>query len=309
MVFQNNFSWSKSRDSLFKECQRKYYFNHYGFWNGWDSQADEIAKKIYYLKKLKTKEIWVGQLVHEVIEYILKKHKIGEKISLSHGMAILKRKLEGEYRESLVKKFTQYTSKLNKLFEHEYNLEITEEEKQKIFEEAGKCLLNFYNSDSFMEIRNTPVENWILLEDFLSFDFEGDTIFLSIDFAMEKDGKFILYDWKTGKERTADFDLQMMLYSFYVKEKFGIKEKNIIARIFNVSIDKVDDFVVDSEKLDLAKNYMRESIREMKEKLSSVSDNSAQEENFPRVHEDQELKYPCARCNFRKICKGEWKKS
>ena len=55
--FKNEFSWSKSRDNIFNECKKEYFFNHYGFWNGWDNHEEERIKKIYYLKQLKTKEI------------------------------------------------------------------------------------------------------------------------------------------------------------------------------------------------------------------------------------------------------------
>jgi radical SAM protein with 4Fe4S-binding SPASM domain len=306
--FKNNFSWSKSRDGCFKECEKKYYYNHYGFWNGWMNWSHEKTKRIYYLKKLAIKEIWIGQVVHEIIEWVLKKYRFGEHIGLSHAMAVLRKRLDTEYIVSKIKEYSGFSSKTTRLFEHEYEIEIDSYDKQKMFEYAGQCLLNFYNSDAFMEIRRTPVEDWILLEDFLKFDFEGSTVFLSVDFAMRKGDKIIMYDWKTGKERIADFDMQLMLYSLYVQEKFNTEPENIVAKVFNLSIDKVDDFLVDKSKLENAKNYMRESIQRMKGKLLNIEQNIARESDFEKVHPDDEItKYPCSRCNYKKICKGEWK--
>ena len=247
--------------------------------------------------------MWVGQVVHEIIEYVLKKFRDGEILSLDDSMSILRKKLDSGYTQSKLKEYSGFSSKLNKLFEHEYGIEITKNEKQRLFEFAGQCLMNFYNSDIFAEIKNTPKDDWLLLEDFLRFDFEGETVFLSIDFALKKEGKIILYDWKTGKERTSDFDLQMMLYSLYVKKRWGIGNENIVARVFNVSIDKVDNFVVNCDKLESAKNYMRRSIQKMKSKLVFPDYNQAREEDFKKVHLDSGYKYPCNRCNFRKICK------
>lgn len=295
--FKNKFSWSKSRDSIFRDCKRKYFFNYYGSWGGWENSSPERIKKIYYLKKINTKEIWIGKIIHETIEYVLKKFKQGEKISLSHSLAILRKRLDVEYNQSLIKSYTGFPSKLNRFFEHEYDLEISEEEKKNLFEKAEKCLINFYNSDIFIEIRNTPLENWLLLEDFLSFDFEGNIFYLSIDFAMKKEDKIILYDWKTGKERTAEFDLQLMLYSLYVQEKFKISSDKIIARVFNLALNKVDDFVVDNEKLGKAKEYAKKSMDEMKSLLINVKENTAREEDFPK-----EEGFYCNRCNFKKIC-------
>lgn len=299
--FKNEFSWSKSRDQVFRECKRKYFFNHYGFWGGWDKSKSERIKKIYYLKQLATKEIWIGQVIHNIIEYVLKKYKEGEKISLSHAIAILEKRLSSQYIASRIKDYGPFPSKILKLFEHEYKINISEAEKEKLFDYARNCVINFYNSDIFMDIRKSNINDWILLEDFLKFDFEGNTIFLSIDFAMKKGENIILYDWKTGRERTADFDMQIMLYSLYVSQRFNIAPDKIIARVFNLSIDKVDDFKVDYEKLENAKKYMRDSISEMKKRLDSIPENLASEGKF-----EKEESYHCSRCNYEKVCKGEW---
>ena len=54
-TFKNEFSWSKTRDEIFKSCPRKYWFAYYGFWNGWLKDAPERARRIYVLKNLKTR--------------------------------------------------------------------------------------------------------------------------------------------------------------------------------------------------------------------------------------------------------------
>jgi hypothetical protein len=33
--FKNEFSWSKTRDDVFKICPRQYWFSFYGYSNGW----------------------------------------------------------------------------------------------------------------------------------------------------------------------------------------------------------------------------------------------------------------------------------
>ncbi|MCK5321624.1 PD-(D/E)XK nuclease family protein, partial [Candidatus Pacearchaeota archaeon] len=301
MVFKNEFSWSKSKDSCFKECPRKYYFNHYGSWNGWIAAEEDRTKRIYYLKQLKNKEIWVGQRVHETIEYILRQFRIGNKITLGHAIATLRKRFDEDFMQSSLREYTGFRSKAHKFFEDEYGIEINDEEKVSLFKKAELCLTNFFNSDIFMEIRRTPVEDWITLEDFLSFDFEGNKIGLSIDFAMKKEGKIILYDWKTGRERLADFDLQLTCYALYLAQKFNISPENIEARIFNIAIDKQDIFEINVEKLDEIKNYIRTSIKEMKDLLEDVNENTAKEEDF-----EKKEGFYCARCNFRKICLEGW---
>ncbi|MFH0808322.1 MAG: PD-(D/E)XK nuclease family protein [archaeon] len=306
MVFKNEFSWSKSRDCLFNECRRKYFFNHYGFWNGWIASEDDRVKRIYYLKKLSTKELWVGTIVHEVIEYVLRKFRIGDEISLSHAVAILKKRFEADFEISKLKEYTGFMSRAHRFFEDEYGIEISGKEKLELMKKAEKCLRNFFNSDIFMEIRRTPLEDWVTLEDFLSFEFERVRVYLSIDFAMKKDGKIILYDWKTGGERKADYKLQLSLYALYVSEKFGITADKIEAKMVYLGFGdevKVDSFEVDSEGLEEMRKYLRVSILEMKKLLRDVSDNEAVEEDFEKSEG-----YWCQRCSFRKVCLEKWGK-
>ena len=70
-AFTNTFSWSASRDRLFRTCPRAYYYNYYAYWNGWSYNADEKTKTIYKLKKLQGLPLWAGSTVHDVIQVFL----------------------------------------------------------------------------------------------------------------------------------------------------------------------------------------------------------------------------------------------
>lgn len=304
MVFKNEFSWSKSRDSLFRECRRKYWFNHYGFWNGWDDSEEDRVKRIYYLKGLVTKEVWMGSVVHGVIEFILRKFRAGETVRLSHALVILRKKMESDFEISKLKEYTGFKSRAHKFFEDEYGVEISEKDKKDLFDKAELCLRNFYNSDIFMEIRRSDVKDWLTLEDFLSFDFEGTKVYLSIDFAMRLEDRIVLYDWKTGKERGADYELQLGLYALYISKKFGVPAEKITAKMFYLGIGsegKVDSFAVDSVLLEEVKRILRQSILEMKKLLRDIRENQALEEDFEKSEG-----FWCSRCSFRKVCLEGW---
>ncbi len=297
MSFVNEFSWSKSRAGIFDECEKKYYYNYYGYWGGWDRDSSEKKKFLNYLKRLRGKEVWMGEAVHYVIEFVLRRYRDGEKIGMSHAIAILRKKMRREYDWSLSKSYTGFHSKIMKLFEHEYDLGFGEAELEELMSKGEKCIENFFNSDVFFEIRRLPLKDWIFLEDFLSFDFEGTKVYLSIDFAVRVGEKIFLYDWKTGKERVADFDMQLMLYSFYFMEKFGIGPEKIVAKVYNAYIDREDEFLVDSEKIEAAKDYMKRSIKAMREKLVDEAEGVVCEDDF-ECNEG----WWCERCSFRKVC-------
>ena len=65
-TFKNEFSWSKTRDEIFKTCPRQYWFAYYGFWNGWLKDAPERTRQIYVLKNLKNRQTWAGEKIHQL---------------------------------------------------------------------------------------------------------------------------------------------------------------------------------------------------------------------------------------------------
>ena len=67
---RNEFFWSKSRDEVFQTCPRQYFFNYYGYWGGWEKIAPERTRQIYILKKLKNRQMWLGEKVHDCIKHI-----------------------------------------------------------------------------------------------------------------------------------------------------------------------------------------------------------------------------------------------
>jgi len=298
MDFKNEFSWSKSRDGLFNECKRKYYFNYYGCWGGWEPTAPERIRKLYILKNLSTRQMWIGQVVHSIIKYYLIKLKSGEQVNSSHLIFILKKRLKEDFEYSETGFYKKFPKKCG-LIEHEYEMLISKDEWDELFKYAEKCIMNFYNSDILKEIKREDIDKWLFLEDFLSFDFEGTKVYLSIDFAIkDKDNRVVLYDWKTGKERDVEMDVQLACYALYVLQKWNLSPDRIIIKKFNVALGKEDEFKATTQIIEDIKDYMRKSIEDMKNILKDKENNIAEEDSFPKTTNISN----CLRCNFKKIC-------
>ena len=67
----NDFSWSKSRNGVFDECKRRYFYQYYGSWGGWDATAPAEVRRLYVLKQLASRQMWAGRVVHDAIEMAL----------------------------------------------------------------------------------------------------------------------------------------------------------------------------------------------------------------------------------------------
>ena len=103
-MIENIFSWSKSRDEEFRECQRKYFYDRYASWGGWDKNAPKETRMAYVLKNLKNRWAWKGETVHHIIEDVLKSLKNGQEVKLDTALARLTETMRRNYKSSKAKK-------------------------------------------------------------------------------------------------------------------------------------------------------------------------------------------------------------
>ncbi len=167
--FRNEFSWSKSRDEIFQTCPRQYYFNYYAYWGGWEKDAPERTRQIYVLKKLKNRYMWAGEKVHGCIKHTL--------INLRRGISVLDvddiisitiNQMREEFRSSRERRYHVYP-KTCALFEHEYELDLADDQWKAVVEEVEQCLRNFYRSEIFSMLKEITRERWLEVEDFSFF--------------------------------------------------------------------------------------------------------------------------------------------
>ena len=332
--FKNNFSWSKSRDETFKSCKRKYYYNYYGSWGGWNLDSDKKTRQLYVLKNLQSRYMWLGSVVHEYIEVILKRALSGHDANLYKLFANMRHAMQRDIENSgkqLYNRYPKINGRAYGLIEHEYAIPVQSEEWKDILDSAEKCITNFYNSDTFRYINSVEKTSWLPIEAMRTFNFEGTEIYVIIDFALKgirkkpcgdkfrslklsdyntktqsftseydsySDENLIIFDWKTGKIRFDEMDVQLACYSLYSQEKWKVSPENIICKKYNVMIDKVDDYEINEDVIEKVKEHMRLSIAEMKDLLSDKNKNLAVEEDFEPAEDENR----CRMCNFRKIC-------
>src|SRR3990170_779540 len=104
--FKNEFSWSKTRDEVFRTCSRQYWFAYYGYWNGWLEDSEEGTRWICILKNLKNRQVWVGEKVHECIQRSLSNIRRGIKVlPVEEIISITIDKMRAEFRSSKEKNY------------------------------------------------------------------------------------------------------------------------------------------------------------------------------------------------------------
>ena len=100
MVFQHEFSWSASRAGGFATCRRRYYFDYYLSWNGWNASAPQERRTAYLLKKMTRMPMLAGDLVHQAIQHWYAGREQGRVGTLEECTGWVTDQLRSKYKES-----------------------------------------------------------------------------------------------------------------------------------------------------------------------------------------------------------------
>jgi hypothetical protein len=297
---KNEFSWSKTRDEVFKTCLRQYWFAYYGYWNGWLENAPQRTRQIYILKNLKKRHIWAGEKVHECIQRSLNNIRRGIKVlPVDEIVSITLDQMRAEFRSSKMKTYWK-KPKTCALFEHEYEIELPDDQWKGVASNVETCLRNFYASDIYDGLKSHPRNNWLEVEEFSSFHLDNTRINLAIDCAIKEGDDIYLYDWKTGKSLSEDLSMQLCCYALYAMEKWHVQPESLRIIEYNLSFDKSNWFSITHGEAENIKGYIKGSIKDMQSLLTDVGNNvPLEEEGFGKV-EDERVSL---RCNFRGVCK------
>lgn len=326
MPLINRFGWSLSREAMFDECKRRYYFHYYLSWGGWNNDASEIARESFKLKRLVSLPLWRGQLVHYVVSKILQSTKRRGKLPdrrdvLRYTEEHFNRQFEFSRTKRYLTEPKKRNGKLNRdwlaLFEHEYNIELPSEKVSATLAETTAAVDGFYHSPILEILRETETSKWII-EDIdigsfsQSFEFEGALIHVKTDFIFRgSDGTFNIVDWKTHRRDGANdekeqgggaSEIQLGVYAYYASKVLGEEPDNI--RLYEVNLldgGSIEQYRVEENSISVFESYIRNGI----DKLSRVLEGHDIEanlplppENFPKIDN-----HNCRYCNFFRICK------
>ncbi len=295
----NEFSWSKSRDDIFRQCALRYYYHYYGSWNGWNARAEARTRELYTLKKLQTRQMWMGTCVHEIIEQTLK--NIRGRGLVAHFPAakqILLNRMRQDFAQSRVHAYRE--RKACALFEHEYGLDVPDEEWKRIADSAVVCLENFFGSEPFKIAEQLKDDQWLEIEEFSHFYLEGTKVHVVLDFSYRTPEGIRLVDWKTGSSETNSNQLQLACYRLYATEKWQVSPEQVEAIEYRLLKNEMVHHHLTGLDLKAALEKITDSIRAMRERLDNPEANQATEDHFPPTEERSR----CFQCNFKKSCRA-----
>jgi hypothetical protein len=300
--FKNRFNWSVSRDSVFQDCPRQYYFQYYGSWGGWEFDAPDRIRKLYILKQLKGRAMWIGQVVHDCIKRSLDNVSRGISVlPVEEILSITRDRMRQDFRSSRSGAYWDNPRHNCGLYEHEYDLSVTDDQWREAADRVDRCLKIFYASDTYQHLFAVPREDFLEIEQFSKFDLDGDEVTIKLDCAIREHDSIVIYDWKTGRSEQVGLSFQMACYAYYASNIYRIPVKNVVTRRFELLRNEIHEARVSEASLDELLGYIRGSIKDMKSLLDDPEKNIASEERFTKI-EKREI---CYRCNFLKVCQPD----
>ncbi len=300
---KNEFSWSVSRHRIFSECRRAYWYRHYGSWGGWDPRGDPAAREAYVLKNLGNRYTFAGSVVHEVVADVLNRHRYGREVPLEEAEQAALQRLRAGFLQSRAGEYREQPKRSVGLFEHEYALDLPDEEWQRMRNRVFTCLGHFFHSRVREVILQTRIENWLPIDALDSFTFEGTKVYVAPDFALRNpQGNALLIDWKTGRPGEAHDRMQLVCYGLFARDKWGVDPRRAIGELHYLLTEEVEIVTLDEAALEEGTRHMRASIEAMKALLTDPEGNLAERERFEQTSDTA----VCERCNFRRLCWPDW---
>ena len=306
-----SFSWSASRHDTFATCRRRYYYSYYG------ALEDE---EIHRLKKLSALPLWAGSVVHDTIESFLRTNDTLPSPEAQEALirATVHTGMLADWRESEAglppkdgppyggglppKDGPPYGggSRRFRLFEHEYEIPVDQEDKRIAVNTVMRSLRHFFRSPTLGEALAAGRERWLALEDLVSFHVDGVEVFLRMDLAYrDRDGRVVIVDWKTGRNEGRFGEVQVAGYALYAMEKGWVGSPEEIATELNyLVVPRAARRSLTAQKIEHARRFIARSARDMKSLLLDPAQNLARLEDFPMIDRPQ----VCRRCNFRRLC-------
>lgn len=281
------FSWSVSRHDTFDSCRRKYYYSYYGA-----LEDPEIAR----LKKLSALPLWTGSVVHETIEAFLKERDAlpSEAEQKAIAEAAVHERMKGDWRDS------EAASLRFRLFEHEYEQDVSADDKKIAVSTVRRCLRAFFRSQTLKDAFAAGRANWLSLEDLIDFQIEDVPVFLRMDLAYRAtNGQVVIVDWKTGRSEGRFNAVQLAGYALYAAaQKWADAPEQIETELAYLAVPRFVRRRVDADMLAAARRFVVKSAGKMRSLLADPERNLARIDDFARIDNPRR----CRRCNFRRLC-------
>ena len=297
--FANLFSWSYSRDALYRRCPRAYYYHYYAAWEGWQPESPLPVQRTYLLKNLTSIPQWIGTVVHDAIKFALSRLQQGVIISPNELISSMRHRARADVEASNQGLYRQHPKKQPGFQEHYYQLGLIDSAWAAAWQQAEQRLLTFLHSSLYAGLQALPRELFLKVESLQWFELAGTKVWIQMDLATHEEGHIVLYDWKTGEVDLTEAKQQLSIYGLFVRHNWPeYNHLPIRGVVFNLRDDDVQLFELSTPKLQKAEATVQQRIRHLQKLLVDPAANLAELRRFPMINDRR----VCSTCRFKELC-------
>ncbi|MDP5274701.1 PD-(D/E)XK nuclease family protein [Chengkuizengella axinellae] len=293
-------SWSQSRDQIFKDCQRKYYYHYYGSHNGWLRDASEDQRTMYRLKQITNLYMILGDGIHLMAEASLKQWQLEKSLPDQKEITEdVRFHLNQAYKDSQdIMRWKVAPKKLKMLHELYYGDELPPKRVAQIKERLNLCITHYFESETVQDMMNCDEIEIKEIEELNTFFIQDQKIYVKLDLLYKKQDKWIIADWKTGNESEQN-DNQLLLYALFLHDKYNVPFEQMEIRLEYLLSGQSKTISIDEDELNQLKVDIVESMDQMKQLLEDAAINKPKPmSSFPT----NPSKLNCWGCNYRECC-------
>ncbi len=297
----NELVWSHSRARAFSGCARAYWFAYYGSWGGWDAAAPVAARDAYVQKKLTSRSMWTGTVVHAVAERALRQVRDGfalgpVEMAVAGARSGARRDIEGSQDGS----WLQRPARRVGFREHYYEQAPTEADWDAAIDEIERQVRGLWDNRLFQRLCAVP-GRILELEDLRRFSVGNVDVYVVLDVLVEDGrGGVVILDWKTGEgHHDADIAVQLGVYGLYATQELAVPADRITAMHVNLRLGTESRHPVGAAEIHEAAARIASSSADMRARLLNVAENVAVAEDYPELPVGAP---DCRYCSFRGVC-------
>ena len=293
------FSWSISRQRLFEQCPRAYYYRYYMSWNGWLWEAPGESRLAYRLSKLTSLDALLGQEMDVRAREIEAAARAGQDLPSQDDLeartrAALNRAWVSSRERSGFERSPNKVTMLRSV----YLGEDTEAEVARVREKISPCTHNLLAVPHWERIASCGKEGCVPIPDFAQFLLGEVKVFAAADLAFVRDGALHVIDWESGREE-GDNQVQVLLSAYCLRENdLSLADLAIEGHVHYLATGEALKVTVPDDLAEVVRSVVGEGVALMRGYLLHP------EHNVPLGRQDFERRQSglCRSCNFAPLC-------
>ena len=228
---KNELSWSRTRATSLAVCRRRYWFQYYLKWNGWEWNASDEKKLAYRLSQMTNLAMLAGSAAHIAIKALLESVRDGQPLACA-AEEIAAQHMNRVWQGARQRAWLQRPKQQPPLFELYYSEGPPREALAHFGDLARACVRNFECSPLFARFCRTDPATWLAIDDGPQFDdpnalaIDGARVWALPDFALRDGDTCVIFDWKTGVQKPED-ELQILSYALHARDRWGFAPEKI----------------------------------------------------------------------------------